>query len=961
MNENQTSQATRQILPDLLGRPLLLLLAVLIPQALLFFVNLNAYHLISDEVTAKQESVATWLFAGQVFLLFSGIGLGAFFLVRGNSRIPWTWNWLILVPHVAFLVLFSRWVHDAIPPSLQVWIVPPEQLVTYQFVCLMPTIFISAVRIACFATHWKIGQDVGLSASVAAGIPFLWYVLMHTRALGVFESSYLLVIIFFVLSTMICIAGIIRIIIIAFNGLRGLGPGWQALFIFLIAVGGPIGGLLLNRSIPFPTDFQHPYIYTLAVINGLALTIPRLSSRRAAHLVWFVQCLSFPFTLYFFAVFLPYLSLAILAILAAGAGFLVLAPTLLFVVHLKKLIEFGPTRPVLFTGILISLIVPAYLYIEARIDRAVLHQSIDYIYSPDYETGDRFPGSRIAAKRSLKRLHHIKNGIHLPFLSGIYQHVVLDNLVLSDAKLNHIHRSFFGEEPEAVSSGHSMFGMRDRGPRGRLAPPPPTNVELTDISHSTTREKDMVRTLVKLEMRNPGRRQSEFYTTIDIPDGTFVSGYWLHVEGERVPGRIFEKKTAMWVYRMIRDATRRDPGLLTYASPTRLNLRVFPFSADQSRVTEIEFLTPAGFEGPITIGDRRIDSPESTGPRLVDCPDETGRRFIVINSEASQLLPSVQRTPYLHVIVDRSANGLDGEQINQALGRLAGYFPEVSRATLTLANYEITDFTVGTSPLSGIRLPEDESDLLPLRGQFLARRALERCLYRFSKNQSDGFPILVILSDWSERAGSIDPIPWFENLLPDIEGFYRLSPSGELSQQTFTGIERSQPFLPRSVHLFKGGSTTAAIASGTVGNRSFVLEGDGSIEIYDASKSGFVALPEIARVETGPVFARGAEVWTTNLAATRNPATLGSSLNGLVELSRESGILAPSTAYIVVENTAQWKTLEQKEKKKLKGNQALDHMETPEPHWLLFLIAYLVLWMGKKHWRPGRPTRATGR
>lgn len=953
MNEHQATQTPRQILPDLLGRPILLLLAVLIPQLVLLIVNLNAYHLISGEVTEKQESVTTWLFVGQLFLILSGTSLGATFLARRESRVPWAWNWLILVPHVAFLVLFSRWVHDAIPSSLQVWIVPPEQLVTYQFVCLMPAIFISAVRIACFATHWKIGQDIGVSASVATGIPFLWYVLMHSRALGIFESWYLLIIIFFVLSTMVCVAGIIRIIIIAFNGLRGLGPGWQALFIFLIAVGGPIGGLLLNRSIPFPTDFQHPYIYVLAVVNGLALTIPRLRSRRAAHLVWFAQCLTFPFTLYFFAVFLPYLSLAILAILAAGAGFLVLAPTLLFVVHLKRLIEFCPTRPALITGILISLTVPAYLYIEARIDRAVLHQSIDYIYSPDYKTGDRFTGSRMAARRSLKRLHHIKNGIHLPFLTGIYQHVVLDNLVLSDAKLNHIHRSFFGEEPEAVSSGSSMFGMRNRGPRGRLAPPPPTNVELVDISHFKTRENGMVRTLVKLEMRNPGRRQSEFATTIDIPDGTFVSGYWLNVEGERVPGRIFEKKTAMWVYRMIRDATRRDPGLLTYASPTRLNLRVFPFSAEQTRTTEIEFLTPAGFEGPITIGDRRISSPSPNGPQLVDYQANSGQRYIVINSEATQLLPSVQRMPYIHVIVDRSANGLNREQIDQALAKLAGYFPEASQARLTLANYEIADLGESLSPLSDIRLPEAESDLLPLRGQFLAQRALERCLYRYAKEQSDQFPIMVVLSDRSDEESTIEAIPWFRSLLPDIEGFYRLSTSGDLAQQTFTGTESSQPFPHRPVHLFRSGSSMGTILAGADGSQSFVLEGKEPIEIFDPSEPGFIVLPEIAKTETGPVYGQGATAWITNLAATRNPAILDASLTDLVEMSRESGILIPSTAYIVVENTAQWKTLEQKEKKKLKGNQALDHMETPEPHWLLFLIFYFLFWLGKKQYRPG--------
>jgi len=44
------------------------------------------------------------------------------------------------------------------------------------------------------------------------------------------------------------------------------------------------------------------------------------------------------------------------------------------------------------------------------------------------------------------------------------------------------------------------------------------------------------------------------------------------------------------------------------------------------------------------------------------------------------------------------------------------------------------------------------------------------------------------------------------------------------------------------------------------------------------------------------------------------------------------------TAYIVVENSAQWRKLEEAEKKRLQGDKELDIMETPEPGTGMLLI-----------------------
>jgi hypothetical protein len=129
-------------------------------------------------------------------------------------------------------------------------------------------------------------------------------------------------------------------------------------------------------------------------------------------------------------------------------------------------------------------------------------------------------------------------------------------------------------------------------------------------------ETDGFRSIVaSLEMHNRGSQQQEFVTTVQAPRGVLVSGFWLHIGEERVPGRLFEKKTALWVYRMIRDVTRRDPAVLCYTGPEHLELRVFPFAGGETRRVEIEFLFPANTAPALRVGDRLVEVP-AAGPPL---------------------------------------------------------------------------------------------------------------------------------------------------------------------------------------------------------------------------------------------------------------------------------------------------------------------------------------------------------
>ena len=81
------------------------------------------------------------------------------------------------------------------------------------------------------------------------------------------------------------------------------------------------------------------------------------------------------------------------------------------------------------------------------------------------------------------------------------------------------------------------------------------------------------------------------------------------------------------------------------------------------------------------------------------------------------------------------------------------------------------------------------------------------------------------------------------------------------------------------------------------------------------------------------------------------PGDAATDLKSLVQASRETGVLLATTSYIVVENSAQWRTLEASEKQKLGQNTALAFRETPAPPalWLAgAFIIYLVTRARKK-------------
>lgn len=962
----------RSPLPDRARSPLLLFLAAVVPQSVLILLNLRSYFLMAGEMTGDQSRTAILLFVLEAGLL-GGTAALAWRFFRLNRPVPWALYWLIFVPHAAYLGLATLAIGEGkvVPAAVALWIVPTGQFLFHQWVFLMPAAFLSALSLACYPTRSRRWAEMAACLGLTAGVPAAWYLaLAASRGISPPEA---LIIVLAVGSSLICLGAFLRLMTCLYVWAEGGNRLTLAALVLVAGLLGPLGGLLLNARIPFPTDFQSPFLYALALLNGLLLLIPGTNHVVADRVVWLARWAMFPFTAYFFLVYLPFLPLAIPAMVFFGAGFLILAPTALLIVHgravlgpLQREIRDGLGKQALLWAALAASLLPATVAGLAWFDRENLHRAMDYIFTPDYRRDVRFDGNLWATRRALEGVRDQKISAYRPFLSEFYDAAVFQGLTLGTAKLQALHQTFFGR-PLEMPAPEGLVAFRNRR---RMTETPrtgaasfPRDVRLENLTAASRVEDGCTATTVTLTLQNMRTVQSEYVVEISVPPGVMVSGYWLHVGTERVPGQIFEKKTALWVYRMIRDVTRQDPGVLTYTSPTTLELRVFPFSASERRVTEIEFLSPPGLAATVSIGSRTVPivSPTS-GPALVS---QKGRGRLVVPGEAAAALPQITRRPYLHFIIERSAgSSLTVAETLLTLQQVARNFPAATDCRVTAANYEISDLTPDLVPLASLdRLAEaPASRWLPARGAFLRDRAIKRVLLqyhdRFSVSRETdswfgSYPLIVVIRDSGREVPGGGDLSWFASLAPDADHFYTVSKNGPLTAEGFDGRPMpGEPAAARPVQVFRAGNTLAA-AGAEVGGGS-VLNFDGpvvpnEIAVFDPTRRVFEPVAGIVPVRPESRYARGEKVWQEAAALRENPSLAEARLPELIRASRDAGILLPDAAYIVVENSAQGKILRLREQQKLGGKREFDFLETPEPSAALVgLLAGLLLLAGSR-------------
>lgn len=943
---------THHILPARLRGPLALAVAWLLPQSLLLALNLRSWWLVGGEMVGDQPLMMGILTGCQIGLLVFGLALVLGHAFRKDKAVHWLWSLPILAVHIAYLVLAFVWVPtELLPQSTSLWILPPQIMLFQQFALIMPAAFYAGCRLACFPRLLWESREIGISLASCILFPAMWYgawIFMLSvkdllRGLGDWTGwifGFILIV-----ATVLSLAAMVRFIVLLFHAVRKRGKHGMVVYCLLIGLVGPLCGLALNKAIPFPYDFQSPWIYLIAAANGLLLMMPVASKPWLHRVQWLGLCLLFCYVVYFFLVFLPYLPLSLLAMIAMFSGLLMLVPTVLFTLQGLRIwdgyrtevarIGRGPATALLLIGLTA---LPALLFGVSKMHRSSLHKAIEYVYERDPADATPFTGNRAMLKTSLTQMYRIQNGFQLPFINAAYKHLVFDGLTLPDKTLQEIHRTFFGEVLVAQDQLNiwNDFGLGPASERGWggdgwgldvFLRPTPSDVPLKDVTWTRVDEDGgTTRAIAKVVVGHEQFGEREFAQTFDLPEGVFVSGFWLHIGNERVPGRIFEKKAALWVYRMIRDSSPRDPGLLYYTDPEGLDLRVYPVLEGQDRTVEIEFLFPTGLNPELTIQDHAMPSGKRAAETLI-ANTQTENALVVLGKDA----PRMKRKPYLHAIVDRSKEaGPLSEKLEevQTFAEQKGF----DALMVTLANYEfVNPFTELVPPAALESMPASP---LPKRGGFLRDGAIEHVFLQHQWNSTERaetfatrVPHVVVFRDAEPIAADL---AWFEGICPDAKVLASVQGAHAEGEGTSDG----------SVCVLRRGE----------GGRVVVADGDtvwvpgpDSEPLQWWRDGAFEDVPtQTIQTIKSRDYEVGVEVWTRHLNRARHRKASGEDLSDMVAASRETGILLPDSSYIVVENSAQWNMLKVKERQKLGAKEAFefDQMDAPEPGMLWLLVPF---------------------
>ncbi|MDR3265941.1 MAG: MSEP-CTERM sorting domain-containing protein, partial [Tannerella sp.] len=726
-----------------------------LPIIVLFFLFFSEFTVIKSLL--DEESINLWKSFGLTLGILGLLNfIYAVYLTVKKQNVSVFYGFPALLCYISFIYLYGMYADKILPSSIPQWMVPGETIL-YAGTFLMPTLaYAFFVLVAHFTpeakehTAWK---NFVIALLIPASIYlFVQVIFPLWKPFDIDFNTHVLLILF-ITCTLLFLFFLIRSIYILLTKKGKAWQKYQLIWKIPVAILFPIAGLLVNRSLgsllSFGSysnpgvfgDFNSYWFYILASLNGILICLPDLKQQLYRLFLFIGRSITFSYTFYFFMVFLPFLPLSILFILAIGSGFLTLTPLLLFVIHvqalssdfnfLKNSFSKNKIRCALIAGILV---IPLSVTINYLTDKKVLNKTLEYVYTPDYSK--TYSINRKSLQKTLNVINYHKEdnndvilGYRLPYLSSYYNWLVLDNLTLSNTKINAIEKIFFGESssnlwPEDI-------------PRNK-------NIQITDITTSSTYDSSQQAWLswVDLEItKQDDSWDSEYTTGITLPEGCWISDYYLYVDDRKEQGILAEKKSAMWIFSQIWNENR-DPGILYYLTGNKVALRVFPFAENETRKTGIQFLHKEPVNLEIDGQAIRLGNEEETRYE-----NYKNGPVIYVSAKQKQTLKEVQRKPYFHFLVDIS----EGEEKN--VPEFSERIKQLTRDYKALSQNAQISFVnsyVATVPLD--EHWEETYQSRTFEGGFYLDRAIRTTLVDACQGKKDTYPVLVVVTNSMGRA-----------------------------------------------------------------------------------------------------------------------------------------------------------------------------------------------------------------
>ena len=514
--------------------------------------------------------------------------------------------------------------------------------------------------------------------------------------------------------------------------------------------------------------------------------------------------------------------------------------------------------------------------------------------------------------------------LRFPYLSSYYNWLVLDNLTLSDAKINNIEKIFYGEQ---------SF---------KLAPDDFSN-QFVGISKVKTNSKfDKAQNAwiswVDLELKNNTDGQNEEYvTSFNLPVGCWINDYYLYVDNKKEMGLLAEKKTAMWVFSQIRNY-RKDPGILYYQTGNRVTLRVYPFNKNETRKTGISFI----HKEPITI---KIDSTivalgNNAEQSNLSFNESVDKNVIYVSAKQKSILSKVNRKPYYHFLVDvsKGKENLKENFEHRIESLLAKKLISADNAKISFVNAYVNSFPLNENWKQNYSNQTFE-------GGFYLDRAIKTVLFDSYKSNSNTFPLIVTVTDSIQYAIVENDFSDLRFTYPESNLFNNLADNGLLNLHSLSNnptqrlCDTINYNFQQQVLVYPDKEHPIAYLADN--NEADIVLKKSEFEIKDN---------DILENNWQSALAIQGK-WYSQLL---HPETSAKEwLNGL-RYSFKSKIMSPATSYLVVENDAQKAILKKKQNQVLSSNKSLDlaedaqRMSEPGLLLMLTLIGLLFLIKGKR-------------
>ncbi len=928
--------------------PRLLFLVTTAPALILVSLLYNKYTLIHTLLDESAKLI--WFNLGTALLTLIGISTAyGFILLKNKKETSIYYALLSLISYIIILYAYTNYYYIMLPFSIPQWMVSDE-VFFYAGTFLMPTLIHNVFILVAWLTPEEKQNKSWVNFIFALFIPGVWYIFFQIimplwrHASLKYENH--VITIFFIVGTVLFLFFLIRGIYILSIKKGEIFSKYQLLWKIPISIVFPLLGLAINNGLDIKSfsfreydagvfgDFNSIWFYLFALANGVLVCLPNLENKLYRLILFIGRAVTFSYTLYFFLVFLPYLPLSILAIIVAGLGFLMLTPLLLIIIHASELYsdfqflkKHFSSKLLIGTYIIGILALPTIITLGFYRDRVTLAETLSYLYTPDYSK--TYEISSDSLTRTLHTINSFKTkgrgetfsfvNKKTPYISSYFNWIVLDNMTLSDSKIQFIEKVFFGKSEISLNTNTGLSTTS-------------SEVKITEIKTKSNFDsnKNTWTSTLDLEIKNTtGLGIQEYSTKFTLPTGAWISDYYLFVGDRKEPGILAEKKAAMWVYSQIRNE-RRDPGILYYTTGNEITFKVFPFSPNEIRKTGFELIHKEPIE--INLDGKKI----SLGDEIQkpDSKVNLNSKVVFVSSKEKARLPKVIRTPYYHFLIDTSL----GKEIH-----IHKYIQKIesllrnSKQVLATPRFSIvnqyTKKNVNTDWKQALGKTK-------FTGGFYLDRAIKQTLVESYEENKKEFPILIVVTEEMQSALIEKDFSDLAITYPEGDVFYEIDENGKLIAHSLT----NNPHLPIKSQESISFNSTVYEMNLTNGHKAYLpLDNKPSIALQN---SKFEIIPEDIKTKdwNSGLYLQGK--WISHAL---HPEISETEWLSLVKYSFISKFLTPVTSYMVVENEAQKEALRRKQEQVLSSNKSLDTGEDvqrmSEPNFYLLLGLFgIIVW-----------------